>query len=72
MVLRDMSSFFAPLSSEFFVRLAPFQMCFQKNQIEKEVEEQKQKLLRSEQNLQASQNKEQDLRKKMEVVYYII
>lgn len=42
-------------------------MCFQKSQMEKEVEEQKQKLLRSEQSLQASQTKEQDLRKKMEV-----
>lgn len=42
-------------------------MTFQKKQMEKEAEEQKQKLLRSEQSLQASQNKEQDLRKKMEV-----
>lgn len=47
--------------------LASFQMSFQKKQMEKEAEEQKQKLLRSEQSLQASQNKEQDLRKKMEV-----
>lgn len=44
-----------------------FQMCFQKRQMEKDVEEQKQKVLRSEQSLQASQSKEQDLRKKMEV-----
>lgn len=42
-------------------------MSFQKKQMEKEAEEHKQKLLRSEQSLQASQNKEQDLRKKMEV-----
>lgn len=42
-------------------------MCFQKKQMEKEMEEQKQKLLRSEQSLQACQTKEQDLRKKMEV-----
>lgn len=42
-------------------------MCIQKSQMEKEVEEQKRKLLRSEQSLQASQTKEQDLRKKMEV-----
>ncbi|XP_010782430.1 autophagy-related protein 16-like, partial [Notothenia coriiceps] len=39
---------------------------FQKTQIEREVEEHKQKLLRSEQSLQVSQTKEQDLRKKME------
>lgn len=43
------------------------QSCFQKNQIMKELEEQKQKLLRAEQNLQACQNKEYDVRKKMEV-----
>lgn len=42
-------------------------MTFQKKQMEKEADEQKQKLLRSEQSLQAAQNKEQDLRKKMEV-----
>lgn len=42
-------------------------MTHQKKQLEKDVDEQKQKLLRSEQSLQASQNKEQDLRKKMEV-----
>lgn len=42
-------------------------MTFQKKQIEKEADEQKQKLLRSEQSLQAAQNKEQDLRKKLEV-----
>uniref|UniRef100_A0A3Q0RL32 Centromere protein F n=1 Tax=Amphilophus citrinellus TaxID=61819 RepID=A0A3Q0RL32_AMPCI len=41
-------------------------MCSQKKQLEKEMEEQKQKLLRSEQSLQACQTKEQDLRKKME------
>lgn len=35
--------------------------------MERELEEQKQKLLRSEQSLQAAQTKEQDLRKKMEV-----
>ncbi|CAG06191.1 unnamed protein product, partial [Tetraodon nigroviridis] len=40
--------------------------CFQKNQIMKELEEQKQKLLRAEQNLQACQSKEHDVRKKME------
>lgn len=33
----------------------------------KELEEQKQKLLRAEQNLQACQSKEHDVRKKMEV-----
>lgn len=44
-----------------------FQASFQKSQIEREVEEHKQKLLRSEQSLQVSQTKEQDLRKKMEV-----
>lgn len=33
----------------------------------KELEEQKQKLLRAEQNLQAIQSKEHDVRKKMEV-----
>lgn len=44
-----------------------FQMCFQKNQMLKELEEQKQKLLRSEQNLQACQNKEHDVQKKIEV-----
>lgn len=44
-----------------------FQSCFQKNQIMKELEEQKQKLLRAEQNLQAIQSKEHDVRKKMEV-----
>lgn len=42
-------------------------MTFQKKHMEKEADEQKQKLLRSEQSLQAAQNKEQDLRKKMEV-----
>lgn len=46
---------------------ASYQTCFQKNQTLKELEEQKQKLLRSEQSLQASQNKEHDVRKKMEV-----
>ena len=35
--------------------------------MEKEVEEHKQKLLRSEQSLQVIQTKEQDLRKNMEV-----
>lgn len=45
-------------------------MNFQKSQMEKEVEEQKQKLLRSEQSLQASQTKEQDLRKKLEVGFF--
>lgn len=35
--------------------------------MEREIEEQKQKLLRSEQSLQATHSKEQDLRKKMEV-----
>ncbi|XP_062303540.1 centromere protein F [Osmerus eperlanus] len=39
---------------------------FQKGQMEKEVEEQKQKLFRSEQSLQASQTKELDIRKKFE------
>lgn len=52
---------------QFFFLLAFLQMTFQKKQMEKEAEEQKQKLLRSEQSLQASQTKEQDLRKKMEV-----
>lgn len=52
---------------QIFVLLFPFQSCFQKNQITKELEEQKQKLLRAEQNLQACQNKEHDVRKKMEV-----
>lgn len=52
-----------------FLTLSPFQIRFQKNQVEKEVEEQKPKLLRSEQSLQASQKQEQDLRKKMEVGY---
>lgn len=56
-----------PFSSELFSPLASFQIRLQKTQIEKEVEEHKQKLLRSEQSLQASQNKEQDLCKKMEV-----
>lgn len=42
-------------------------MRFQKTQLEKDTEEQKQKSLRSEQSLQVSQNKEQDLRKKLEV-----
>ncbi|XP_011607920.1 centromere protein F isoform X1 [Takifugu rubripes] len=41
-------------------------MCFQKNQMMKELKEQKQKLLRSEQNLQACQNKEHDVQKKIE------
>lgn len=49
-----------------FVR-SLFQMCFQKNQTLKEFEEQKQKLLRSEQNLQACQNKEHDVQKQTEV-----
>ncbi|XP_072320728.1 uncharacterized protein cenpf [Eucyclogobius newberryi] len=39
---------------------------FQKSHLEKEVEEHKQKLLRSEQSLQACQTKEQDLHKKVE------
>lgn len=52
---------------QIFVLLFFFQSCFQKSQIMKEMEEQKQKLLRAEQNLQASQNKEHDVRKKMEV-----
>lgn len=60
---RCLSFFFKQL----FFLLAFLQMTFQKKQMEKEAEEQKQKLLRSEQSLQASQNKEQDLRKKMEV-----
>lgn len=53
--------------SQIFVLLFSFQSCFQKNQITKELEEQKQKLLRAEQNVQACQNKEHDVRKKMEV-----
>lgn len=47
--------------------LSLFQMCFQKNQTLKELEEQKQKLVRSEQNLLACQNKGQDVCKKIEV-----
>ncbi|XP_030232437.1 centromere protein F isoform X1 [Gadus morhua] len=38
----------------------------QKSQMQRDVEEHRQKLLRSEQGLQTSQSKEQDLRKKME------
>ncbi|XP_061881910.1 centromere protein F isoform X2 [Entelurus aequoreus] len=41
-------------------------ICFQKSHLEREVGEQKQKLLRSEQSLQTSQTKEEDLRKKLE------
>lgn len=52
---------------QIFVLLFFFQSSLQKNQITKELEEQKQKLLRAEQNLQACQNKEHDVRKKMEV-----
>jgi len=48
-------------------RLCCVQASHQKSQLQREVEEQRQKLLRSEQSLQASQAKEQDLRKKMEV-----
>lgn len=58
------------LGIHFSSPLALFQMSLQKSQMEREVEEQKQKLLRSEQSLQASQTKEQDLRKKMEVKYF--
>jgi hypothetical protein len=43
------------------------QVSCQRSQLERDQEEQKQKLLRSEQSQQASQNKEQDLRKKFEV-----
>lgn len=46
-------------------------MTFQRKQTEKEADEQKQKLLRSEQSLQATQNKEQELRKKMEVTIQV-
>ena len=51
----------------FFFFSSPPQVTFQKGQMEKEVEDQKQKLFRSEQSLQASQTKELDIRKKFEV-----